>query len=80
MGNGAWFGAGNMDWSYRGREIRERECWCAAWRRNSYSLVRCVDQRLEGRAVMKDGRLNGRGSCAAMWVSPHILYVSNFFH
>ena len=23
MGNGAWFGAGNMDWSYRGREIGE---------------------------------------------------------
>jgi len=23
MGNGAWFGAGNRDWSYRGREIGE---------------------------------------------------------
>jgi len=21
---------------------------------------------------MKDGRLNKRGSCAAMWVSPHV--------
>jgi len=25
MKNGAWFGAGSRDWSYRGREMGERE-------------------------------------------------------
>jgi hypothetical protein len=43
MGNGAWFGARKRDWSYRGREIGERESvavlcsgeiavvWLGAW-------------------------------------------------